>query len=148
MVGTNNGATKPLFASRRDANLKKTPHVNRRRRDSNPRYGCPYNGFQDRRLQPLGHSSNTICFIYLSSVCKTRVVMMTTDSHRQPRLAWNKTTPEIRNPPSQPNKQNPENRNHPFRLPNVRNVTYFGPPVILEFPPLLYQPMGEEVERG
>jgi integrase len=29
----------------------------RRRRDSNPRDGCPPNGFQDRRLQPLGHSS-------------------------------------------------------------------------------------------
>jgi hypothetical protein len=31
----------------------------RRRRDSNPRRSCPLNGFQDRRLQPLGHSSNT-----------------------------------------------------------------------------------------
>src|SRR5262245_8712679 len=26
-------------------------------RDSNPRYGFPYSGFQDRRLRPLGHPS-------------------------------------------------------------------------------------------
>ncbi len=32
---------------------------NRRRRDSNPRDSCEPNGFQDRRLQPLGHSSTT-----------------------------------------------------------------------------------------
>lgn len=25
--------------------------------DSNPRYGCPYTGFRDRLLQPLGHLS-------------------------------------------------------------------------------------------
>src|SRR4051812_4246411 len=29
----------------------------RRKRDSNPRTSYPVNGFQDRRLQPLGHSS-------------------------------------------------------------------------------------------
>ncbi len=29
----------------------------RRKRDSNPRVSFPTNGFQDRRLQPLGHSS-------------------------------------------------------------------------------------------
>src|SRR5437879_6915531 len=29
----------------------------RRKRDSNPRASYPANGFQDRRLQPLGHSS-------------------------------------------------------------------------------------------
>jgi hypothetical protein len=29
----------------------------RRKRDSNPRHGFPHNGFQDRRLKPLGHSS-------------------------------------------------------------------------------------------
>jgi hypothetical protein len=29
----------------------------RRKRDSNPRVSYPTNGFQDRRLQPLGHSS-------------------------------------------------------------------------------------------
>src|ERR1700739_3587003 len=29
----------------------------RRKRDSNPRYGSPYSGFQDRRFQPLTHSS-------------------------------------------------------------------------------------------
>ena len=32
-------------------------HKWRRKRDSNPRVGSPTNGFQDRRLQPLGHSS-------------------------------------------------------------------------------------------
>ncbi len=31
----------------------------RRKRDSNPRASSPANGFQDRRLQPLGHSSVT-----------------------------------------------------------------------------------------
>ena len=31
----------------------------RRKRDSNPRASYPANGFQDRRLQPLGHSSIT-----------------------------------------------------------------------------------------
>src|SRR5262249_50682209 len=29
----------------------------RRRRDSNPWYSCPYGGFQNRCLRPLGHSS-------------------------------------------------------------------------------------------
>jgi hypothetical protein len=29
----------------------------RRRRDSNPRRALTLNGFQDRRLKPLGHSS-------------------------------------------------------------------------------------------
>ena len=31
----------------------------RRKRDSNPRTSYPVNGFQDRRLQPLGHSSDS-----------------------------------------------------------------------------------------
>ena len=31
----------------------------RRKRDSNPRASCPANGFQDRRLRPLGHSSTS-----------------------------------------------------------------------------------------
>ena len=30
----------------------------RRERDSNPRYGFPHSGFQDRRLRPLGHPSS------------------------------------------------------------------------------------------
>ena len=30
----------------------------RRKRDSNPRCGSPHNGFQDRRFQPLTHSSD------------------------------------------------------------------------------------------
>lgn len=29
----------------------------RKRWDSNPRYGLPHAGFQDRFLKPLGHSS-------------------------------------------------------------------------------------------
>src|SRR5579859_5976567 len=33
----------------------------RRKRDSNPRYPFEYNGFQDRRLKPLGHSSAFYC---------------------------------------------------------------------------------------
>ncbi len=28
-------------------------------RDSNPRKGCPFNGFQDRRIRPLCHPSET-----------------------------------------------------------------------------------------
>src|SRR5207244_6036982 len=32
-------------------------HLQRRKGDSNPRYGSPYSGFQDRRFQPLTHSS-------------------------------------------------------------------------------------------
>ena len=35
----------------------KQRHKWRRERDSNPRYGSPYSGFQDRRLKPLGHLS-------------------------------------------------------------------------------------------
>ena len=31
----------------------------RRKRDSNPRNACTLNGFQDRRIQPLCHSSGT-----------------------------------------------------------------------------------------
>src|ERR1035441_1716108 len=31
----------------------------RRKRDSNPRYPSGYNGFNDRRLKPLGHSSKS-----------------------------------------------------------------------------------------
>ncbi len=31
----------------------------RRERDSNPRYGYPYNGLANRRLQPLGHLSKS-----------------------------------------------------------------------------------------
>ncbi len=29
-------------------------------RDSNPRWSCPHNGFQDRRIRPLCHPSETI----------------------------------------------------------------------------------------
>ncbi len=29
----------------------------RRERDSNPRWGCPHNGFRDRPIQPLSHLS-------------------------------------------------------------------------------------------
>ena len=42
----------------------------RREWDSNPRYSCPYSGFQDRRLRPLGHPSDAagrwcILFYYI-----------------------------------------------------------------------------------
>ena len=40
---------------------QKARSSHRRRRDSNPRDGFPPNGFQDRRLQPLGHSSKRDC---------------------------------------------------------------------------------------
>jgi hypothetical protein len=50
----------PLF----QAEMKKIPRPEfdehwRRRRDSNPRDPFESNGFQDRRLQPLGHSSGS-----------------------------------------------------------------------------------------
>src|ERR1043165_4129208 len=32
----------------------------RRERDSNPRYGFPYSGFQDHPFQPLTHPSNPV----------------------------------------------------------------------------------------
>jgi hypothetical protein len=34
-----------------------TRKIWRRERDSNPRYGFPYSGFQDRLFQPLTHPS-------------------------------------------------------------------------------------------
>ena len=37
----------------------------RRRWDSNPRYGLPYAGFQDRCLKPLGHSSNALTGLHI-----------------------------------------------------------------------------------
>ena len=44
---------KSAFFLRNFANLENW----RRERDSNPRNGFPFNGFQDRRLKPLGHLS-------------------------------------------------------------------------------------------
>ena len=41
----------------------------RRKRDSNPRVSYPTNGFQDRRLRPLGHSSDSNLPSF-SSTCK------------------------------------------------------------------------------
>ena len=38
----------------------------RRERDSNPRYPLGYNGFQDRRFQPLTHPSAERCDLSLS----------------------------------------------------------------------------------
>src|SRR2546426_11668278 len=42
---------------RRTGKYLKNRWKKRRKRDSNPRYGSPYSGFQDRRFQPLTHSS-------------------------------------------------------------------------------------------
>jgi hypothetical protein len=42
----------------------------RRKGDSNPRTSFPVNGFQDRRFQPLTHSSNLI----LSKLRDSRVI--------------------------------------------------------------------------
>ena len=44
---------------------KKTPHgclfyLWRMVRDSNPRWSCPHNGFQDRRIRPLCQPSETV----------------------------------------------------------------------------------------
>src|SRR5271157_2844892 len=40
----------------------------RRERDSNPRYGFPYSGFQDRLFQPLTHPSNLLAPFSLHSI--------------------------------------------------------------------------------
>ncbi len=47
----------------------------RRRRDSNPRDAFAPNGFQDRRLQPLGHSSRSYCRHRPRGPTVTRVLM-------------------------------------------------------------------------
>ena len=45
-------------ANRHPSGRQSCPPLKRRERDSNPRYGLrPHNGFQDRRLKPLGHPS-------------------------------------------------------------------------------------------
>src|ERR1035441_8756235 len=38
----------------------------RRERDSNPRYGFPYSGFQDRLFQPLTHPSAVVNSMFSS----------------------------------------------------------------------------------
>jgi site-specific DNA recombinase len=43
----------------------------RRRWDSNPRYGFPHAGFQDRCLKPLGHSSGRPFLLQTGLQCKT-----------------------------------------------------------------------------
>jgi hypothetical protein len=48
--------TKPFQSCSLDSNGSDFD-IWRRKRDSNPRTSYPVNGFQDRRLQPLGHSS-------------------------------------------------------------------------------------------
>src|SRR5687768_2002296 len=45
------------FALRRAAFARTQSEGWRRERDSNPRNSFPFNGFQDRRLKPLGHPS-------------------------------------------------------------------------------------------
>ena len=44
----------------------------RKRWDSNPRYGLPYGGFQDRCLKPLGHSSVALRFALAGRLVKRR----------------------------------------------------------------------------
>jgi PAS domain S-box-containing protein len=51
---------RPSFLANRRLDLQKIREAWRRKRDSNPRTSHPVNGFQDRRLQPLGHSSVSI----------------------------------------------------------------------------------------
>lgn len=55
------------------AKLEKSSFVSIRRRewDSNPRWGLPHSGFQDRRLRPLGHpSENNITRARTSCQCR------------------------------------------------------------------------------
>lgn len=54
-----------IFAGLRKKNNKKHPavgvfHLWRMGRDSNPRKSCPFSGFQDRRIRPLCHPSETV----------------------------------------------------------------------------------------
>ena len=60
--------------------------ADRRRRDSNPRDGKPPNGFQDRRLQPLGHSSKSLPIKNLR-LTSSLVFLLTT--------AWHWCTPAL-----------------------------------------------------
>ena len=46
--------------------------VLRRGRDSNPRYGCPHNGFRDRHNRPLCHLSEGIDDECCRSGCKNK----------------------------------------------------------------------------
>src|SRR5207302_10266814 len=46
----------------------------RRERDSNPRNGSPFSGFQDRRLQPLGHLSAVLSYARSLSAMLTEKV--------------------------------------------------------------------------
>ena len=54
----------PLAALAPQDRLKSHIREFRRRKDSNPRWGCPHNGFQDRRIQPLCHASKTVRCIF------------------------------------------------------------------------------------
>ena len=45
------------FASKGQGRFSAVQTAWRRERDSNPRYGFPYSGFQDRLFQPLTHPS-------------------------------------------------------------------------------------------
>src|SRR5258708_15776501 len=51
--------------------LQHQVNVWRRERDSNPRYGFPYSGFQDRLFQPLTHPSAVnqqfVSLVYISA---------------------------------------------------------------------------------
>ena len=47
----------PIRPTRASTPMKRTLLAWRRKRDSNPRNPFEFNGFQDRRLKPLGHSS-------------------------------------------------------------------------------------------
>ena len=48
----------------------------RRGRDSNPRYRCRHDGFQDRYLQPLGHLS--ICILSTINILPDNLLFVDT----------------------------------------------------------------------
>src|SRR5437764_3021307 len=50
--------------ARKNKSLRTQALSQRRGRDSNPRYGCPYTGFRDRPIQPLWHLSGSPSLFY------------------------------------------------------------------------------------
>jgi hypothetical protein len=82
----------------------------RRERDSNPRYGFPYSGFQDRLFQPLTHPSATQAQSYLATVYNMvfdvirmipigKVEDFISDEEQNPRLARRSSFPDASDEP-------------------------------------------------
>jgi hypothetical protein len=66
-----------MLAKRSAAPARKLSKGWRRGRDSNPWKPSGFNGFQDRRLKPLGHLSDDVQFIRKSRSADLRVLNST-----------------------------------------------------------------------